>query len=357
MMMDMNGVIVKARRKVRAKVVALCRRRTFYPALYASWWHSLAYREGESHSHEAYMTAVPNPGAGIGHQLANWIAGLWFAEQFQLKHAHVPFSSFAWEKLLGFGDGAITAQSLIDDCGYHKVLLPLFDEFDENELQRSRAIVSSYSNEKVVFFLEQDQFYRDQWGVIEEIRDRFHGANARCSDKIVFDPDDFNIAIHVRRGDIVQGQVNKSSNLQIRWQSTDYFHHVLSSVLHELTTDRQVRIYLFSQGDREEFSNFDELGDIEYCLDWDAEKSFLHMVYADLLITSKSSFSYKPALLSRGIKVCPARFWHGYPQEEDWVLADEDGSLGKEAVARLVESVRRTRSKAPCTPLRDTASK
>jgi hypothetical protein len=51
------------------------------------------------------------------------------------------------------------------------------------------------------------------------------------------------------------------------------------------------------------------------------------MVYADLLITSKSSFSYKPALLNKGIKLCPKKFWHDYPSMEDWVLADENGNF------------------------------
>ena len=48
------------------------------------------------------------------------------------------------------------------------------------------------------------------------------------------------------------------------------------------------------------------------------------MVYADCLITSKSSFSYKPALLSDGIKISPINFWHGYPKTSDWLLASDE---------------------------------
>jgi hypothetical protein len=51
------------------------------------------------------------------------------------------------------------------------------------------------------------------------------------------------------------------------------------------------------------------------------------MVNADLLITSKSSFSYKPALLSNGIKVCPKNFWHRYPDKLDFILVADDGIL------------------------------
>lgn len=57
----------------------------------------------------------------------------------------------------------------------------------------------------------------------------------------------------------------------------------------------------------------------------DAQTSFLHLVYANLLITSKSSFSYKPALLNNGIKICPRNFWHGYPDSKDWILCDNNG--------------------------------
>ena len=58
-----------------------------------------------------------------------------------------------------------------------------------------------------------------------------------------------------------------------------------------------------------------------------AQESFLHFAYADLLITSKSSFSYKPALLNNGIKVCPKNFWHGYPTSKDWILVENDGTI------------------------------
>ena len=45
-------------------------------------------------------------------------------------------------------------------------------------------------------------------------------------------------------------------------------------------------------------------------------------------ITSKSSFSYKPALLNKnGIKVCPRNFWHGYPDTKDWIMCDNDGNI------------------------------
>ena len=87
---------------------------------------------------------------------------------------------------------------------------------------------------------------------------------------------------------------------------------------------------MFSQGKKEDFLEFTEFQNIHFCLDMGAQESFLHMVYADVLITSKSSFSYKPALLNRGIKFVPVDFWHGYPKEKNWILLNETGGLVKD---------------------------
>jgi hypothetical protein len=130
----------------------------------------------------------------------------------------------------------------------------------------------------------------------------------------------------LRRGDIVAGQ-NKNENHTMRWLTNDYFLKTLQNTLDYITTDKKVNIYLFSQGNKEDFLEFENLPNLNYCLDMGAIDSFLHMVMADVLITSKSSFSYKPALLNKGLKVVPADFWHGYPITKDWVKVSDEGKL------------------------------
>ena len=52
------------------------------------------------------------------------------------------------------------------------------------------------------------------------------------------------------------------------------------------------------------------------------------MIFADVLFTSRSSFSYKPALICKGIKVSPKNFWHRYPKnDKNWILANSKGKL------------------------------
>jgi hypothetical protein len=295
--------------------------------MYRSYWHARFHKKADPLTSTNYFTAVPNPGAGIGHQLANWIAGYWFAKQFGLRFAHSPFSSPKWEYFLGFGEGVPTCDELVNRHGYKRVLLPLFNEKSREEVELVKKIIASYQDAPVVFCAEQDQFYADQFGIQEDLQQKFYSGKARREDKLIYAEDSFNIAIHVRRGDIANAPKNSIHTVGLRWQGNDYFEQVLTEVVGTVRTTKPIFIYLFSQGNRENFVDFEKFNNIRFCLDMDVHDSFLHMVYADVLITSKSSFSYKPALLNKGIKVCPRDFWHGYPSTHDWVLADENGKL------------------------------
>ena len=322
----MKYTITKIKRRLWREIVTRMRKTALYPFLYKSFWHRLfGHQENPILDSNLYLAARPNPGAGIGHQMANWISGYWWARHYRLKFAHIPFSTLQWETFLGFGENEVTVTNLLQQ-GYKKVLIPLFDEDKESDLDLIRSIIASYNGQRVVFICEQDQFYRAQYGVMKDIKQKFYAASVRKKDdKIVYSKDHYNIAIHVRRGDITIGQKTKNPNLLIRWQDTDYFVNVLFNVLKHIKIDKPIAIYIFSQGEQKEISEFEQFDNVHYCLEMNPTDSFLHMVYADLLITSKSSFSYKPALLNNGIKVCPKDFWHGYPETEDWILADEKG--------------------------------
>lgn len=323
--------IEKAKRKVRGKWISFIKYRKIYYIFYRSFWYSKLkkYKYGNT-PHESnyhlYFAACPNYGAGIGHQMANWIAGYWFAKVFRLEFAHIPFSSEKWENFLGFYHGEKTVKILRDD-GYRVVRLPIFHECSQDEVAMIKSIIQSYSKEKVIFLAEQDQFYYNQYGVMNQLQDKFYSAPSRRNDKLIYDKKNFNIAIHVRRGDIVQKSGDENPNLSMRFQSNDYFFTALQSVLEYLKDKENIHIYLFSQGKKEDYPEFAKISDLHFAMDMDAQESFLHMVYADALITSKSSFSYKPALLNRGIKFCPKNFWHGYPDSVDWILLDESGNI------------------------------
>lgn len=303
---------------------------------YISYWHYILHGESRNpDTSEFYLSATPNRGAGIGHQMANWIAGFWYAKVWNIGFAHIPFSTIAWENFLGFGFGEKSVSEL-KQKGWKIRRIPLFNEKEFDEVNLVKKIISSYSGQKVIFHCEQDQFYADQYGVMNEIQAKFFNSPSRINDNIIYDKSNFNIAIHVRRGDIMADPSNP--NLSMRYLSNDYFEKVLTQVCHKLygSQNKPIHIYFFSQGCPDDYPEFAKFPNLHWCLDMGAKVSFLHMVYADVLITSKSSFSYKPALINRkGIKVCPKNFWHGYPKTNDWVLCDNDGTISNEELSKL----------------------
>ena len=321
------------KKKLWLILVRITKRYWFYPYLYRSYWHSLFCRNHKGCLDDVYYTAMPNSGAGIGHQMANWIAGYWWARQFGLKFAHTPFSSEDWDRFLGFGVGEPSVNELKKQ-GFLLRKLPLFVEDYEKEIEVQKKIISSYAGQKVVLMAEQDQNYRDQFGVMKDIQKKFYAAPSRKNDDHIYDKCHFNIAIHVRRGDIMTNL--DSSVFKMRYISNDYFYNVLYQVLEKYKSEKEPHIYFFSQGSPDDFPEFKEFRNLHWCFNMSAQLSFLHMVYADLLITSKSSFSYKPALLSAGIKVCPKEFWHGYPEEDPkWILSDNNGYFDTAKLEKL----------------------
>lgn len=265
---------------------------------------------------DLYITQIINEGAGIGHQISNYNAGLHYSQLFGLKHAYIPFKNKDWDRFLGFGQGEKTVEELKKQ-GYKVKRLPYFSEDEDYELIRS--IIESYNGKKIILRTELDQFYQKQYETIPHLKKKFEAAEARKEDKLIYDSNETNIAIHIRRGDINIGQETGDVALTKRWLDMEYYVKVMNYITEKISYDKPLHIYIFSQ-DKDDYSVFEKYGKVTTCIDMSAKDSFLHMVRADILVISKSSFSYKPALLADGIRICPEGFWHDYPDNDKWIV-------------------------------------
>jgi len=318
----------KARRKINSIIVGKIENTPLKFRWYRSYWHyklsgSKPPADLAAIKQTHYLSEKPNYGAGIGHQLANWNAGLYFAGYFNLKFAHYPFSTQKWENFLGFGEGETLATELEENSQYKIVKLPRFDSTNAEEIALVNNIVSSYKQKNILFYLESDQGYMRQFDTYQILSRKFFKAAARKNETTKFSKDSFNIAIHIRR----RMKIETLPVWQERGLENTYFSNVLRQVLSLQKTGKKADIYLFSQGTEEEFPEFREFANMHYCMEMGPVESVLHMTEADLLISSKSSFSYKPALMSKGIKICPATFWHQYPNTPDFIQAGNDGNF------------------------------
>ena len=313
--------------------------RLYRYCMYRSYRHYRKYgakREGSRK--ELYLTAVPNRGAGIGHQMDGWMAGVVFARRWGIRYAYSPFTNRKWDEYLGFGEGEVTARELLKRKKYRKVILPYFDERNQTEIEEIENIVSSYAGENIVFFLGLDQFCSRQYEIGGYLGERFRNASARKMDTVLYDPAFLNIAVHVRRGDIVDSGGKVMEKYRLRWLSIDYYLAVLDA-LTELLQKENVRIYIFSQGNKENFKEFDKYANVNYCLDESEQETFGNLAKSDLLVMGKSSFSYDAALIHEGIRIYPNSFWGTCPESELWIRLDDSGRMSEEQKKQILEIV------------------
>lgn len=312
----------KIKKKLRNRFVNLVDKTVLQFGSYSSFWHYKFFKSKITNVYtQHYLTQKPDYGAGIGHQLANWNTAFYFATYFSIKFAHTPFSSEKWESLLGFGENEVLAIDLINNKEFKKVRLPRFDSNSPSQIQLVKEIIYSYKTDKIIFIFEMNQGYMNQYEPYLSLSKKFFNANARMGEKLIFNPNSYNIAIHIRR----RMKIESDEVWEERGLKNDYFVNILKTVLTELRLNTKIEIYLFSQGIKIDFKEFSEFVNFHFCIDMNPYDSFVHMAKADLLISSKSSFSYKPGLISKGTKICPSTFWHYYPDTPDFILADNRG--------------------------------
>jgi hypothetical protein len=126
-----------------------------------------------------------------------------------------------------------------------------------------------------------------------------------------------NISVHLRRGEIIKG-----GRFGDRYIEAD---QAAAKVMRALetwpNTDRRPRVlHIHSEGKPADFEPFLKLGAVLH-LDDDAFTTFHHLVSADVLFTTKSSFSYLAAILSKGTCFYEP-FWH--PPVPGWNILPKD---------------------------------
>lgn len=134
-------------------------------------------------------------------------------------------------------------------------------------------------------------------------------------------PKNYNVAIHVRRGEILS---------PTRWTSQSTFATVARHVCSEQRS-RNTTVHIFSSGKNRD-GNWTELENVAdtcnnviFHLDEYEFDTWAHFVFADELVLSKSTFSYVPALISAAKVHSPDDSWH-IPLPHWKIFRNSDGA-------------------------------
>jgi hypothetical protein len=158
-------------------------------------------------------------------------------------------------------------------------------------------------------------FYKE----IEYDMERFHDSKSFQKIKYLyyknkvspFANDVVNVAVHVRR----------PNKCDVRIEGTDtpdeYYIRCIKAIDAKYKAEnKQCLFHIFSQGSEELFQEYKQFP-VRFHLNEDVFDTFNHLVFADVLVLSKSSYSYVAALLSNGMIIYKP-FWH--PPRKHWLL-------------------------------------
>tara|TARA_B110000902_G_scaffold250485_1_gene309710 strand:- start:136 stop:1113 length:978 start_codon:yes stop_codon:yes gene_type:complete len=253
---------------------------------------------------QIYVKAQISPFVGIGHKLGNLLAAYAIAKDYAL--SGVVFSSLQhedWPKL-SIEDSLVGGIRISDlPKGFKKVKIPRFNFNLESDVKFFKSCIENAPCMSVIV-LEKDQFYEDISISSPFLKRLFVLNRVEPNDDII------QIGVHIRRGDIL-----KSTKFAKRVLDFDYYNNTLYAIVRALQNlgTRNYRVVLFSN----DYVGLDELG-----FDWQKDESvssfdsFYNMARCNVLVTSLSSFSYKPALICENLVFYPMGFWHSYPSHD-----------------------------------------
>lgn len=349
----MNNLTEKINRKIDELLKLLFFGKKIYKYLFISYWHYLIYRkkkhkvlESKRNEEKLYITSGMNYGGGIAHQIHCWYSGVMLARDNNIGYAYPSFwingghsesddfkvkceigkikicgNSKVWDNVLGFGESEKTVEKLRQE-GYKVRRLPYYRFSKEENVCEFRGIIDSYRGCKVILLPSVDQttFYPSENEKSSLMRRKFWSSSSRKHDELYFQKDKKSIAVHIRRGDV------SLTSYADRYLDFEYYKNAIDTAVADLNLSyEEVTLYIFSEGEPQDFEYFNIYPNVKLCLDWDSKKSFLHMVYADVIITGISGFSVSAAILSDGKRYVYKDYFTAYCDNMDWIILDNNG--------------------------------
>lgn len=198
---------------------------------------------------------------------------------------------------------SVSHQRVIHALGLQDVLLPFY-RCPGNQSHRTILKYAEYS-------MNDTAIWTPEW--LAHIKSKMHypskAAETTKTERNHKPNDMLNVAIHIRRGDI-----NPCTKFGYRYLPNSHYKMVMDYfLLPQKNTNNETKGYnitIFSESEAfEDWNYFENITNTTLRLDTDIADAWKTMMAADILITSKSSFSIVPAVFNQGT-VIYTPFWH-----------------------------------------------
>lgn len=151
-----------------------------------------------------------------------------------------------------------------------------------------------------------------------------------------FDKSYCNVAIHIRVWNQWDAKNNSSvrdleiSNREMFNHNSESNYHInfLTAVIDHIKsrTDKELALHIFSEGVESDFSVFSSLPNLSLHIGTNLPETLYHLIFSDVLVTSKSSLSWSAHLFGQNkLVVARADFWHSW-SGANTLLLNEDGN-------------------------------
>ena len=231
---------------------------------------------------------------GFGSQFQTLIHMIYYAAANNAEYLHIPIKTIE--------------HNYTNDPSYVESMeefmcVSMFKRIDEIDTSRISTI-RHISNEECRNYFQQSVDTAMSHSSLTVYKSVFLGT----INKNHYNSNKFNIALHIRRGD-VQPNYNEG-----RYTSNEFYLEQMK-YLSETYAEKDILFHIYSEGSESEFECFKN-PNIVLHLNEDVKTTFIGLIVSDVLVQSKSSFSYVAGLLTNGI-VYHIPFWH--PPMSKWI--------------------------------------
>ena len=334
-----------------------------------------------------FLIDYDNPDAGIGHSMGFVNRGIKIAMRNQLQFAYAEeqlrkSSSSEWKWRLKQGLRALRgrqnethnigndlnrmlnlAQHLpcrnalekrIQSGELRLINLPPFEmhipsnEQDDDAVYQSvDHFIQSHPEPNTVFKLSNNRFGDYEYATTRNwFRDIYTKAREVDSFALQYQPDLINVAVHIRRGDLLPDR--QFSDLSHRMLPDRWYIEILNRIAAEAS--RPLSIHIFSEGKNGlyqsekgvHFSWSDFYAGTGHRVTEHIDTPFLdtvhHLLHADVLVGSKSGMTHLAGMLGNQIKLVPT-MWHSYRGAERLLeIPDSADNLNQAEITQFLKA-------------------